>query len=135
MNLRSEIIGQATELIHGDGEVCPLPFIVLRDTQATFGMAINTDLLIAALSAAADDATVTGVAFGFDRFARPGQGTARDSVWTYAVGTVGQPPVFGFIAYDTETMETDEPNEAEVFWNVKNREEVLRRFPGWGLFR
>ena len=135
MNLRSEIIRQATELIYGGGEVCPLPFIVLRDTQATFGMAINTDLLIAALSAAADDATVTGVAFGFDRFARPGQGTARDSVWTYAVGTVGQPPVFGFIAYDTETMETDEPNEAEVFWNVKNREEVLRRFPGWGLFR
>ena len=135
MNARTELLRQAAELISADGNVCPMPFIVLRGDHATVGMAAEIGLLVGVVRDAVEDPSVTAIAFGFDRYTKPDQGTSRSSVYTYAVGRVGQAPVYGFIPYDDESREADPPNEEPTsFWNERAAAEILHIVPDWHRF-
>lgn len=135
MNARTELLRQAAELIRADGNVYPMPLIVLRGDHATIGMAVEIGLLVGVVREAVEDPSVTAIAFGFDRYTEPGQGTSRHSVYTYAVGTVGHAPVYGFVAYDDGLPEADAPNEDPVaFWNERAAAEILRIVPDWRRF-
>lgn len=135
MNARAELLRQATELIASDGSVYPMPFVVVCGDNVTMGMAIETGLLVGVVREAAEDPSVTALAFGFDRYTEPDQGTFRRSVYTYAVGTVGLAPIYGFIPYDDESGAADPPNEEPTaFWNARAAAEILGTIPGWERF-
>ncbi len=100
------------------GDCYPQPGLIERDdgALAVLAMAVPPEQLVRVLVATANDTQVRRIAFGLDRFTKPGQGTTMGSVFTYTVAERGGEPSYGFVEYDGDGGQRQHDLTPEDYW-------------------
>jgi hypothetical protein len=122
--LKAAYLEQAVDLAR-EGDVYPQPAIVVADDGGIemFAIADHGGVVLETMRTRYRKGGVAGFAFGMDRTTKPGQGTARSSVVTWAV-VYGDEVHVGIVDYDAgETVEAPS-EEASPLWNERMRDNV-----------
>lgn len=99
-----------------DGDVYPQPFVVLHDDGQIVSCALALDgvEILNYVARYIRRQKVTALAYGFDRFTKPDQGTTRASVFTWTVVWETQ-ATHGVLEHEGDLV--DPPREDCEFWN------------------
>ena len=116
-----------------DGDCYPQPGLIHNADGHLdmLALALSGPGVIAHVQELAGKPETTRIAFGLDRFAKPGQGTTMANVFTYTVVERGGEPSYGFVEYDGAGEQRQVDLTPEDYWyehQAASSERVLAAF-------